>query len=128
MSRKRTTRGPRRWLRALAVCAAVGGMLAAAGARAQISPQPSVRTLSGIVTDASHEPIRGAIVELHSEKSGEMVTYLTDSNGHYSFKRLDGNSDYDVRVMFRGRHSPTRSISKFDSHMNKVINFTLRTY
>jgi hypothetical protein len=46
----------------------------------------------------------------------------------YNFKRLDGNIDYQVWVLFRGHRSATRSISMFDSHMAKVIDFTVRTY
>jgi protocatechuate 3,4-dioxygenase beta subunit len=88
----------------------------------------TVRTLSGRVTDTSNEPIRGAVVELRNERSNEVVTYITDASGNYNFKRLEGNSDYDVRVLFRGRHSATRTISKFDSHMAKVLNFSVRTY
>ncbi len=57
-----------------------------------------------------------------------VVTYITDASGHYNFKRLDGNVDYEVWVLFRGNRSATRSISKFDSHMVKVIDFTVRTY
>lgn len=103
-------------------------MLSTPAARAQTPSQPSVRTLSGTVTSTSHEPIRGAIVELRNVTSNVMVSYLTDANGRYSFKRLNGNVDYDVHVVYRGRHSASRSISKFDSHMSKVINFTVRTY
>ncbi len=90
--------------------------------------QPSVRSLSGDITDAGHEPIRGAVVELRNTTTNLIVTYITDERGHYSFKRLDGNADYEVWVQFRGNRSPTRSISKFDSHMVKVIDFTVRTY
>lgn len=103
-------------------------LLGAIPAATQDMSEPSVRTLSGQVTDTSHEPIRGAVVELRDEKSSEVVTYLTDADGHYEFKRLDGHVDYDVRVLFRGRHSATHSISKFDSHMAKVINFTMNTF
>lgn len=95
---------------------------------AQDRSQPSIRTLNGTVSDTSHEPIRGAVVELHNSKSAEVLSYLTDASGQYNFKRLDGNTDYDVWVLYRGRRSPTRSISKFDSHMAKVIDFTIRTY
>ncbi|MGA7159106.1 MAG: carboxypeptidase-like regulatory domain-containing protein [Acidobacteriaceae bacterium] len=128
MSSKRTTRWMHRWLPVLAVCAITGVALVMPSARAQLSGQPSIRTLSGTVTDDGHEPIRGAIVELHDQKSDQMVSYLTDANGHYNFKRLDGNADYDVHVVYRGHHSPSRAISKFDSHMNKVINFKLRSF
>lgn len=128
MSCKRTTQWLHRLLPAMLVCTVAGAMLLALPASAQMSSTPSVRTLSGTVTDSSHEPIRGAVVELRNATSNQMTSYLTDANGHYNFKRLNGNADYDVRVIFRGRHSSTRDISKFDSHMVKVINFTLRTY
>ncbi len=127
-SDKRVTRWLQRLLPAVVVCVAAGMMLRSLPARAQVLSQPSVRSLSGIVTDASHEPIRGAVVELRNQRSGQMVSYLTDAQGHYSFKRLDGNADYDVRVVFRGQHSATRNISRFDDHMSKEINFTIRAY
>jgi hypothetical protein len=90
-------------------------------------PQPSKRTLTGTVTDG-HEPLHGAVVELQNPTNNSVETYLTDANGHYSFKRLDGNSDYRVWVVFRGHRSPVRSISKFDSHMQKSIDFTMKGY
>ena len=107
---------------------AAGMMLATPPSHAQDLSQPTIRTLNGTVTDTSHEPIRGAVVELRNSKSAEVLSYLTDASGQYNFKRLDGNPDYDVWVLYRGRRSPTRSISKFDSHMAKVIDFTIRTY
>ena len=103
-------------------------MLGALPVAAQMPSQATLRTLSGIVTDTNHESIRGAVVELRSESSQALMTYITDASGNYNFKRLDGNTDYDVWVVFRGRHSPTHTVSKFDSHMAKVINFTIRTY
>jgi hypothetical protein len=108
-------------------CVAVAAFLSVSGLRSQI-PQPTVRNLSGIVTDGSHEPVRGAVVELRDDKTNEVVTYLTEINGRYNFKRLDGGTDYEVWVLFRGHRSPTHSISKFDSHMQKVINFKVRTF
>jgi hypothetical protein len=124
----RTAEPHHSWIAIVAVCVSVCLMLGALPAAAQVASQPTVRTLSGIVMDPSHEPIRGAIVELRNESSHELVTYITETNGSYDFKRLDGNADYVVWVVFRGRHSPTHTISKFDSHMAKVINFTVRTY
>jgi len=116
------------WIATAAICIAACLLLGAIPAATQAPGDPTVRTLSGQVTDTSHEPIRGAIVELRDEKSNEVVTYLTDAEGHYEFRRLDGNIDYEVWVVFRGRRTPTHSISKFDSHMAKIINFTMRTF
>jgi hypothetical protein len=91
-------------------------------------PQKSIRTLTGLVTDSGHEPIRNAVVQLRNTENNEILTYITDNTGHYNFKRLNGSADYEVWVEFRGHRSETRSISKFDSHMAKVLNFTVRTF
>ncbi len=129
MHNRRTTRWLQDFLSALAVCAVAGALVWPASAHAQRVNQPlSVRTLSGMVTDTSHEPIRGAIVELRNEQSNQVITYLTGADGRYTFKHLDGSVDYDVHVVFRGGHTRLRSISRFDDHMAKVINFKVRMY
>jgi hypothetical protein len=124
----RTTEPHHPWIAIAAVCVGVCLMLGALPVAAQMPTQATQRTLSGIVSDTNHEPVRGAVVELRNEGSQAMMTYITEANGTYNFKRLDGNTDYEVWVVFRGRHSPSHPISKFDSHMAKVINFTIRTY
>jgi hypothetical protein len=124
----RTTEPHHPWIAITAVCVGVCVMLGALPIAAQVPNQATVRTLSGIVTDTNHEPVRGAVVELRDESSHALTTYITETNGTYSFKRLDGNTDYVVWVVFRGRHSPSHSISKFDGHMAKVIDFRIRTY
>jgi len=124
----RTTEPQHPWIAIAAVCVGACLMLGALPVAAQMPTQATVRTLTGTVTDTSHEPIRGAIVELRNEGSHSLVTFITEANGNYTFKRLDGNADYVVWVVFRGKQSPTHTISKFDSHMAKVIDFTVRTY
>ena len=124
----RSTEPHHPWIAIVAVCIGVCLMLGALPVAAQMPTQTTLRTLSGTVTDTNHEPIRGAVVELRDESSRALMTYITDTSGTYNFKRLDGNTDYVVWVVFRGRHSPSHPISKFDSHMAKVINFTIRTY
>jgi len=121
-----SARSPRSWSTgrfASGVAAAL--LLVPAGSPQMTGP---VRTLSGVVTDGGHEPIRGAVVELRDDRSNEVITYLTDGSGHYTFKRLDSGADYEVWVIFRGHRSPTHSISKFDSHLQKVIDFKVRTF
>jgi hypothetical protein len=115
------------WLARAIVCIAAGVLLCGLPARSQEQPHPTLRDLSGTITDG-HEPIRGAVVELRNVRTNQVVTYITDASGRYNFKRLDGNIDYQVWVLFRGHRSATRSISMFDSHMAKVIDFTVRTY
>jgi hypothetical protein len=129
------TRTHHRWRTRVALCAATGMVLFAVGTALWAAPapqqrisQPTVRSLSGRIIDSGHEPIRNAVVELRNSNSGEVITFITDASGHYDFKRLNGNTDYEVWVLFRGKRSVTHTISKFDSHMTKVINFTVRTF
>jgi hypothetical protein len=95
---------------------------------AQTMHDPTTRTISGTITDTNHEPLRGAIVELENPASHQIVSYLTQDDGRYQFKRLDSHTDFQLWATFRGHKSPTRSISMFDSHLNKVINIVCKTF
>jgi hypothetical protein len=86
------------------------------------------RTLSGTVTDPHHEPLKGAVVKLQVGDSSAITTYITGPDGRYIFKRLDGNTDYKVWVTFRERTTKAREISKFDSKMDTVIDFSLEPF
>jgi hypothetical protein len=87
----------------------------------------TLRELSGTVTDG-HEPIRGAIVELEAEDSHAIATYVTEDDGRYHFKRLIGEQDYRVWVVFRKRNSKAHEISKFDDHLDKIIDFKIEPF
>jgi hypothetical protein len=97
-------------------------------AQQQQPPAPVTRNLSGRVTDDGHEPLRGAIVKLQNPEDNSVITYITQTNGEYQFKRLNGSADYRVWATFRGHSSPVHSISKFDSHMQTVVNLTIKAY
>jgi hypothetical protein len=103
----------------------VTALVCSAPAMAQ-HPKSTLRSLTGTVTDTSREPLRGAVVQLQNPDNNSVESYLTDTDGHYNFKRLSGDSDYNVWVVFRGHRTPSRSISKFDSHLAKVIDFTVK--
>ena len=119
-------RTPARHLLALIalVLMAAGRLLLSVPAGAQ---QAGSRTITGTVTDG-HEPLSGAVVQLQNPGNNSIVTYLTDASGGYRFQRLDSQIDFNLWAMFRGHRSEVRTISKFDSHMDKVINLTVKTY
>ncbi|WP_182275741.1 carboxypeptidase-like regulatory domain-containing protein [Granulicella sp. 5B5] len=103
-------------------------LLCAPALFAQIGVNPRTRELSGTVTDHQHEPLRGAVVKLQEGDTPNIVSYITGQDGRYRFRRLNGNTDYRVWVTFRERTSKSKSISKFDEQMNKVIDFTMETF
>ncbi len=108
--------------------ALISALLFAPALRPQDSLGNPTRDLSGVVTDPQHEPLRGAIVQLQAGDTPNITSYITGDDGRYRFLRLNGSSDYRVWVKFRNRTSRPRSISKFDSNMHKVIDFTMETF
>jgi hypothetical protein len=92
----------------------------------QASAQTQFRSLSGTVTDAQHEPLRGAVVEVENLGDQDVQSFLTDKSGHYNFKRLDGNTDYSFWATYRSHRSRSRTISKFNSKTGMVVNLAIK--
>ena len=84
------------------------------------------RSITGSVTDHSHEPLRGAVVQLEQDGTMAVQTYITDERGIYHFRNLRGDSDYTVWANFRGQHSGKEALSKFDHKADRVINLVVR--
>lgn len=97
------------------------------GLQADAQANAGLRNVSGRVTDG-HEPLQGAVVQLQDPNNNSIVTYLSDPDGSYHFKRLNGSTDFNVWADYHGHRSAVHAISKFDSHMEKVINLTIKTY
>ncbi|WP_176441627.1 carboxypeptidase-like regulatory domain-containing protein [Granulicella rosea] len=87
--------------------------------------QMTTRDLSGSVTDRQHEPLRGAVVQVQNGATMGVVSYITNRDGKYSFKRLDGETDYLLWVNFRGQKSKVRKLSQFDNDRPKTVDFVL---
>jgi hypothetical protein len=90
--------------------------------------QPTFRNLTGTVQDRHREPLRGAIVEIENEDTKSVISYITDRNGRYSFKRLEGEADYRVWFTYRGQRSKIRQLSQFDDHHDATINLMVKEY
>jgi hypothetical protein len=88
---------------------------------------PTLRTISGVITDG-HEPLRGAVVQLENQDTHQVTSYLTQNDGRYIFKRIDSHTDFQIWATFRGNKSSAHSISKFDDHLNKVIDIKCKTF
>lgn len=90
------------------------------------SAQRTTRSLTGTVTDGHHEPLKGAVIEVQNGNTTGIISYITGANGRYSFRRLDGETDYRLWASFRGRHSKVRNLNQFDSDKPAVIDFVLK--
>ncbi len=102
-----------------------GLFLALVGAPA-LRGQETLRDLSGNVQDGHHEPLRGAVVYLENESTHNVVTYITDRTGHFTFKRLHGDVDYDVWAIFRNQDSKRKTLSQFDAHPTPMMTLVIK--
>ena len=84
-------------------------------------PRDPLRSVTGAVTDHSHEPLRGAVVQLEAEDTLAIQSYVTDERGTYRFRNLRPDADYTLWATFRGERSKKESMSKFDRKTDRVI-------
>jgi hypothetical protein len=122
---RRLQAGGRVLMLAMVLCGALATLFAVQAAAQQADAQ---RTVSGIVTDDQHEPLRGAVVELENPATHVITSYITTEDGRYFFRRLDSHADYNVWATFRGHRSNIGHVSMYDSHAEKVLNLVCKTY
>jgi len=79
------------------------------------------RIVTGTVTDKSHEPLVGAVVQLHDDVTDTVISYISTAKGTFDFKRLNINDDYSLWATYRGHKSKVKTMSRFDSKTSEVI-------
>ena len=84
------------------------------------------RTLTGTVTDHGKEPLKGAIVEVEDENTTAIISYLTEADGTFSFKRLSSLTDYRVTATYRGHRTKPQELSHFDNNAHPVLHFVIQ--
>lgn len=81
-----------------------------------------LRTVRGVVVNASETPVSGAVVYLKNMKTRTVRTYFSSAAGGYHFSGLDPNVNYQVHAEDRDLTSAIHLISSFDSNPDIVIN------
>lgn len=90
------------------------------------SKEPQEKSISGIVTDATGNPVPGAIVQLKNTKTLQVRSFIAKEMGDYYFQGLAIDADYEVKADFNGKSSATRTLSSFDSRPEARINLQLK--
>jgi hypothetical protein len=125
-SNKQGWRMKNRLVRALAVFVLVAAVAAPLAAQGKKNKEDLTRRhVEGLVTDASDQPVNGAVVQLKDMRSLAVRSFITREGGKYSFYNLDVNIDYELRAEHNGVSSPTRTLSVFDTRRSPVINLKL---
>ena len=101
-------------------------LAAALAATPALAWQHAWRDVTGTVTDGHHEPLRGAVIQVHNEADDSVMSYITGRSGRYAIKRLDTNTDYSISATFQGHKSKSRELSHFDTKTTKVVDLTVK--
>ena len=119
---KRSRRARRiRWLLG---CALAGILAVQLSARAAKEERPT-RVVSGVVSDASENPISGAVVTLTDLQEGKKTATYTGQTGTYRFSGLEITRDYEVQASYKGVSSRARRVSMIDPRNRIVLNLRI---
>lgn len=87
--------------------------------------QSQTRSVEGTVSAADDSAVNGAVVQLKNLKSLQIRSFITQKDGHYYFKELSPDVDYELRADYSGSSSSTKTLSSFDSRREAIINLKL---
>jgi hypothetical protein len=90
----------------------------------QSKKDAQLKTVKGSVLDKDENAVSGGVVYLQNKKTQVIRTYISDSEGQYSFSGLDPNTDYEIHAELNGMTSLVRTVSSFDAR--KEINLDLK--
>jgi hypothetical protein len=85
-----------------------------------------VKQLQGRVFSSADAPLTGATVYLENSRNNDIKSYITEADGAYHFANLSADTDYTVWAQFKGRKSPVKTVSSFDSRKNVYIDLHIK--
>lgn len=103
------------------LCLVVLLLAGAAGAQGG-KKEAQLRTVSGVVTDKSENPLPGSVVFLRNMRTNAVSSRFADKDGNYRFSGLDPNVDYEVHAELDGEKSPSKTMSSLDSRKEMTLN------
>ncbi len=107
-------------------CLVAAFALLASAANAQDKKREAqLRTVRGVVTDKSDNPLNGSVVFLKNMRTNSVRSSYTDDTGSYRFSGLDPNADYELHAERDKQKSTTRTVSSFDSRKDIVLNLKI---
>lgn len=87
--------------------------------------EAQLRTVRGVVTDKSDNPLNGGVVFLKNMRTNSVRSSYTDDAGSYRFSGLDPNADYELHAEKDNEKSTTRTVSSLDSRKDIVLNLKI---
>ena len=100
-------------------------LFALASAAQDSKRETQLRTVRGLVSDKSENPLPNSVVFLKNLRTNAVRSNFADTDGNYRFSGLDPNADYEVHAELEGAKSPVRSVTSLDSRKEIVINLKI---
>ena len=101
------------------------GLLAAPASIAH-AQQFGTRDLSGKVLGDDDKPLSGAIVYLQNSRNNDIKTFISTADGSYRFADLSSDTDYTLWASLKGKKSPTKTVSSFDSRKHVFLDLHIK--
>ncbi|HKW62277.1 MAG TPA: carboxypeptidase-like regulatory domain-containing protein [Candidatus Acidoferrum sp.] len=111
--------------RVICLAAAIALLATATTAAQDKKHEAQLRTVRGVVTDKSENPLNGSVVFLKNMRTNSVRSSYTDDSGSYRFSGLDPNADYELHAEKENEKSTTRTVSSFDSRKDIVLNLKI---
>lgn len=85
----------------------------------------NLRTIEGVVADASRALVPRAIVQLKDMKTLQVRSFVTQPDGTYHFSGLRMDNDYELRASLGEESSATKRVSSFETRKTVTVNLQL---
>src|SRR3984893_7941560 len=85
-----------------------------------------LRSVQGVVTDASGKPVAGAVVQLKDTKSLQIRSYVTEADGSYHFGGLSTNVEYELQANKDSVTSGKKTLTVFNTKKAATVNLKLK--
>jgi hypothetical protein len=113
-------------MRKIAVRSIVLALVAASLAGAALAQSNATKTLQGKVFSSADTPLSGAIVYLQDNKTNDIRSFISTSDGSYRFGQLGADTDYQVWAQYKNEKSSTKAISSYDSRTQLIIDLHVK--
>ena len=84
------------------------------------------RSVQGVVTDASGQPVNKAVVQLKDTKSLQIRSYITEPDGSYHFAGLSTNVEYELEAKKDTVISGKKTLTVFNTKKAAIVNLKLK--
>jgi archaellin len=89
------------------------------------SEDTTTRTVEGLVSNASNQPVAKAVVQLKNTKTLQIRSFITQDDGSYHFAGLSTDVEYQLKAEHEGATTSWKTLSVFNSKKTAVINLKL---